>query len=96
MWTGALIPFFSIRLLIGLETDTDETAGTVFNASLPFLKADECERVKGNLFDIALDMKEERKQRQSRGFHCKFYFEIMCFLDLYITMLLQWNRVTAL
>lgn len=62
----------------------------------PFLKADECERVKGNLFDIALDMKEERKQRQSRGFHCKFYFEIMCFLDLYITMLLQWNRVTAL
>ncbi len=29
--------------------DKEEAAGTVFNASLPFLKVDECERVKGRL-----------------------------------------------
>ena len=34
---------------------------------LPFLKADECERVKGQLSDIAQDMKEERQQSRSRG-----------------------------
>ena len=41
------------------QPDKEEAAGTVYNASLPFLKADECERVKGQLSDIAQDMKEE-------------------------------------
>ena len=49
--------------------DKEEAAGTVLNASLPFLKADECERVKGQLSYIVQDMKEERQQNQSRGFH---------------------------
>ena len=41
----------------------------VYNVSLPFLKVDECERMKGQLFDIAQDMKEERQLTRSRGFH---------------------------
>lgn len=28
------------------QLDKEEAAGTVYNASLPFLKVDECERVK--------------------------------------------------
>ena len=51
------------------QLDKDEAAGTVYNASLPFLKVDECERVKGQLSDIDQDMKEERQQNRSRGFH---------------------------
>lgn len=39
----------------------------MYKASLPFLKSDECERVKGQLSDIAKDMKEDRQQSQSRG-----------------------------
>lgn len=48
-------------------TNKEEAAGNVLNASLPFLKSDEYERVKGNLFDIALDMKKERQQGHSYG-----------------------------
>ena len=51
------------------QPDKDEAAGTVLNASLPFLKSDEHERVKGQLSYIAQDMKEERLQSRSRGFH---------------------------
>jgi len=51
------------------QLDKEETAGTVYNASLPFLKSDECERVKGQPSYIAQDMKEERHQTRSRGFH---------------------------
>ena len=51
------------------QSDKEEAAGTVYNASLPFLKADECERVKGQLSDIAKGMKEDRQQNRSRGFH---------------------------
>ena len=51
------------------QSDKEEAAGTVYNASLPFLKADECERVKGQLSDIANDVKENRWQIRSRGFH---------------------------
>ena len=51
------------------QSDKEEAAGTVYNASLPFLKVDECERVKGQLADVAQDMKEERQQNRSRGFH---------------------------
>lgn len=49
--------------------DKEEAAGTVLNASLPFLKADECVRVKGQLADIAQDMKEGLRQNQRRRFH---------------------------
>jgi len=31
------------------QLDKEETAGTVYNASPPFLKSDECEQVKGQL-----------------------------------------------
>ena len=31
------------------QSDKEEAAGTVFKASLPFLKSDECEKVKGQL-----------------------------------------------
>ena len=51
------------------QPDKEEAAGTVYNASLPFLKADECERVKGQLSDITLDMKGDRRQNQRRRFH---------------------------
>ena len=44
------------------QPDKEEAAGTVLNASLPFLKSDECERVKGRLSGIAQDIKEERRQ----------------------------------
>ena len=49
--------------------DKDEAANTVLNASRPFLKSNECERVKGQLSYIVQDMKEERQQSRSRGFH---------------------------
>lgn len=50
-------------------SDKEKAADTVLNASLPFLKSDECERVKGLLSSIVQDMKEERQQSRSRGFH---------------------------
>ena len=49
--------------------DREEAAGTVLKASLPFLKTDEHERVKGQLSYIVQDMKEERLQSRGRGFH---------------------------
>ena len=51
------------------QSDKEEAAGTVLKASLPFLKSDECEKVKGQLSYIVQDMKEERQHNQSRGFH---------------------------
>ena len=51
------------------QPDKNEAAITVLNASRPFLKADEHERVKGQLSYIAQEMKEERQQSRSRGFH---------------------------
>ena len=51
------------------QPDKEEAAGTVLKAALPFLKSDECERIKGQLSYIVQDMKEERQQNQSRGFH---------------------------
>ena len=51
------------------QSDKEEAAGTVYKASPPFLKADECERVKGQLSYIVQDMKEERQQSRSREFH---------------------------
>ena len=49
--------------------DQEDAAGTVLKASLPILKSDECEKVKGQLSYIVQDMKEERQQGRSRGFH---------------------------
>ena len=51
------------------QSDKDEAANAVLNASHPFLKADESERVKGQLSYIVQDMKEERQQTRSRGVH---------------------------
>ena len=59
---------FSEQFMNG-RSDKEEAASSVYNASLPFLKGDERERVKGQLSNIAKDMKEERQQNQSRGFH---------------------------
>ena len=41
------------------QSDKEEAAGTVLNASLPFLKSDECERLRGQLSYIVLYMKEK-------------------------------------
>ena len=58
-----------VKRYMNSQPDKEEAAGTVLNASRPFLKADESERVKGQLSYIVQDMKEERQQSQSRGFH---------------------------
>ena len=58
-----------VRRYMNNQPDKDEAANTVLNASRPFLKADESERVKGQLSYIVQDMKEEQQQRRSRGFH---------------------------
>ena len=58
-----------IKRYMNGQPDKEEAAGTVYNASLPFLKVDECERVKGQLADIAQDMKECLRQNQRRRFH---------------------------
>jgi hypothetical protein len=51
------------------QPDKEKAAGTVLKASLPFLKSDECERVKGQLSYIVQDMKEEHQKSQNRGYH---------------------------
>lgn len=51
------------------QPDKEKAADEIFNASRPFLKADESERVKGQLSYITRDMKKERHQSRSRGFH---------------------------
>ena len=58
-----------VKRYMNSQPDMEEAAGTVYNASLPFLKVDECERVKGQLADIAQDMKEGLRQNQRRRFH---------------------------
>ena len=58
-----------IKRYMNGQPDKEEAAGTVYNASLPFLKADECERVKGQLSYIVQDMKEEYQKSQNRGYH---------------------------
>ncbi len=58
-----------IKRYINGQPDKEKAAGTVYNASLPFLKVDECERVKGQLADIAQDMKEGLRQNQRRRFY---------------------------
>jgi hypothetical protein len=58
-----------VKRYMNSQSDKEEAAGTVLKASLPFLKSDECEKVKGQLSYIVQDMKEERQQSRSRGFH---------------------------
>ena len=58
-----------VRRYMNGQTDKDEAANTVLNASRPFLKANECERVMGQLSYIVQDMKEEQQQNKNRGFH---------------------------
>ena len=58
-----------VKRYMNSQPDKEEAAGIVLNASLPFLKPDEHERVKGQLSYIVQDMKEERQHNQSRGFH---------------------------
>ena len=58
-----------IKRYINGQPDKEKVAGTVYNASLPFLKVDECERAKGQLADIAQDMKEGLRQNQRRRFY---------------------------
>ena len=58
-----------VKRYMNSQTDKDEAGDTVLNASRSFLKSDECEKVKGQLFYIVQDMKEEQQQNRSRGFH---------------------------
>ena len=58
-----------VRRYMNGKPDKDEAANTVLNASRPFLKADESERVKGQLTSIVKDMKEEQQKSRSRGFY---------------------------
>ena len=58
-----------VKRYMNSQPDKEEAAGTVLKASLPFLKSDECEKVKGQLSYIVQDMKDERQQNQSRGLH---------------------------
>ena len=60
---------WDVKRYMNSLADKEDASGTVYNASQPFLKSDECERVKGQLSYIVQDMKEERQQNQSRGFH---------------------------
>ena len=58
-----------VRCYMNGQPDKDEAANTVLNASRPFLKADESERVKGQLSYIVQEMKEEHQQNRSCGLH---------------------------
>ena len=51
------------------QPDKNVAADTVLKSSLPFLKSDECEKVKGQLSYIVQDMKEERQQSRGCEFH---------------------------
>ena len=44
--------------------DKAEAVGTVLNSSLPFLKSDECERLRGQLSYIVQYMKEKSQHPQ--------------------------------
>ena len=58
-----------VKRYMNSQPDKENAASTVLNASLPFLKSNECERVKGQLSYIVQDMKEERQQNLSRRYH---------------------------
>ena len=58
-----------VRRYMNSQPDKEKAAETVYNASLPFLNREECERVKGQLSYIVQDMKEEHQQSRNRGYH---------------------------
>ena len=58
-----------VRRYMNSQPDKEKAAETVYNASLPFLNREECERVKGQLSAISQDMKEDCQQNRNRGFH---------------------------
>ena len=58
----------NVKRYMNSQPDKEKAEETVYNASLPFLNREECERVKGQLSYIVQDMKEERQQNQSCGF----------------------------
>ena len=58
-----------VKRYMNSQPDKEEAANDVLKASLPILKADECERVKSQLSYIVQDMKEEQQQSRSRGIH---------------------------
>jgi hypothetical protein len=58
-----------IKRYMNGQPDKEKAAETVYNASLPFLNREECERVKGQLSAISKDMKEDCQQNRNRGFH---------------------------
>ena len=58
-----------VKRYMNSQADKEEAAETVLSASLPFLKADEHELVKGQLFNIVQDMKEEHQKNRNRGVH---------------------------
>ena len=58
-----------VKRYMNSQSDKEKAADTVYNASLPFLNREECERVKRQLFCIVQDMKEERQQTQGYRFH---------------------------
>lgn len=49
-----------IKRYMNSQPDKEEAAETALKASLPFLKSDECDRVKGQLSYIVQDMKKDR------------------------------------
>ncbi len=51
------------------QSDKEKAVETVYNASLPFLNREECERVKGQLSAISQDMKEDCLQTRNRNIH---------------------------
>ena len=58
-----------VKRYMNSQPDKEEAANNVLNASLPYLKSNECERVKGQISYIVQDIKEEQQQSRSRGFH---------------------------
>ena len=58
-----------IKRYMNGQPDKEKAAETVYNASLPFLNREECERVKGQLSAISKDMKEDCQQNRNPGFH---------------------------
>lgn len=58
-----------IKRYMNGQPDKEKVAETVYNASLPFLNREECERVKGQLYAIAKDMKEDCLQARNHNIH---------------------------
>jgi hypothetical protein len=58
-----------VKRYMNSQPDKEEAAETVYNASLPFLNREECERVKGQLSAISQDMKEACLQTRNRNIH---------------------------